>query len=343
MIYSEFSKCIIKDNIQSSYLFIDKEEYMMNIILDKLKDKYIDKSFETINFIKIEGKDATLDTLINACETLPFMSSKKIVLFRDIHIFLEGLDKTMEKELYKYLDDLGDYLVLVFMDNASSIKKNSKFYKYFNKKDQVVEFPKLSGNDLNQWILSILKKYDRHMSISNINYFVEHSSYRSKNIDLSLYDLENELVKAINYTTNKEITKEDIDLVLAKSIDTNIFELLNAINSSNGEKALSIFNDMYISNEPIPRIFYMITRQIRLMLGYKLYKKMGYSESKIQEKIGIKSYEFSKVRGQSGKFTAKQLEDIMKELLEIDIRMKTASQNDKLEMEMLVVRLCSYK
>ena len=52
------------------------------------------------------------------------------------------------------------------------------------------------------------------------------------------------------------------------------------------------------------------------MLGYKLYKKMGYGESKIQEKIGIKSYEFSKVRGQSGKFTAKQLEDIMKELLE---------------------------
>ncbi len=328
MLYNEFLKDIKNDNIGSAYLFVGAEEYMMNLAIDRLKNKYIEESFEALNYERLEGKDTYLDDLINACETLPFMSSKKIVILKDVGAFLDNGDGKFDKNFYKYIEDLGDYLILILLDNNSSIKKNSKIYRYFNKSNMAVDFGKLQTNDLIAWANSILGKHNKRMSLSDINYFIGHSSYKSRNINLTLYDIENELLKVINFSNDEVISRE------------NIFELLNAINSKDSGKAISTFNDMYMSNEPIPRIFFMITRQIRLLLGYKLYRNKGYDDRLIQEKLGIKDYEFRKIRTQSFNFESNHLERIMEYLLTMDLRLKTVSNQDKLEMEILLVKLC---
>lgn len=340
MLYNEFFKKIDSDSIASSYLFIGVEEYMMSLALENLKNKYIDSSFDTLNYIKLEGKDTFLQDLINACETLPFMSDKKLVVLKDISAFMENIKDNSDKELYNYLGDLGDYLILILVDNSSTLKKNTKVYRYFNKDNRAVEFTKLLNNDLINWTNSILDKHNKKMNLSDINYFIDSSSYKSRNINISLYDVENELLKVIDFSKKELISRDDIDKVLAKSIDTNIFELLNAINRNDSEKAILVFNEMYLSNEPIARIFHMITRQIRLLLGYKLYKNKGYQDGLIQEKLGIKDYEFKKIRTQSSSFQVLQLERIMKYLLQMDLKLKTVSTQDKLEMEILLVKLC---
>lgn len=340
MNYSEFLKIIKEDNIDNFYLFMGHEEYMMNLAMERLKDRYIMESFETLNFTRMEGKDCHLDDLINACETLPFMSSKKLVLVKDLGAFMDNIKGSREEEFYQYLDNLGDHLVLVFLDNTSFIKKNMKVYKYFNKKQRAVEFTKLDKKDFSTWLNSILNRHGKKMSMVDVNYFMDNSSYFSRNIDLNLYDIENEILKIIDYSKGDVIRREDIDQVLIKSIDTNIFELLNAINRFDAQGALKVFNEMYMSNEPIPRIFYMISRQIRLLLSYKLYRQKGYGDSQIKEKLGIKDFEFKKIRSQSFNFEISQLERVMEYLLEMDLRLKTVSNQDKLEMEILLVKLC---
>lgn len=340
MIYNEFLKRIKEDNLEPSYLFIGVEEYIMSIATNTLKDKYIEESFEELNYTKLEGKDTILEDLVNACETLPFMSKKKIVIIKDISAFMENINDNLEKDFYDYIDSLEDFLILILLDNTSSIKKNMKIYKLFNKKNRAVEFTKLLNNDLIDWTNSILNKHNKKMRVAEINYFIDQTSYRSKNINLNLYDIENELIKIINYSKNQQITKDDIDNVLINPLDTNIFELLNAINRHDTEAAIFVFNEMYLSNEPIPKIFYMITRQIRLLLSYKLYKNKGYDDRKIQEKIGISSFEFNKIRTQSFYFEISQLEKIMDYLLQMDLKIKTVSSDYKLEMEILIVKLC---
>ena len=343
MKYKEFFGKIKNDSIAPAYLFVGEEVYMMDLALERLKENYVDKSLESLNFSRIQGKDGTLDRLINACETLPFMASKKIVLVRDISAFLKALSPKEEKDFYQYMDSLGEHICLILMDDNSSVKKNYKIYKHFNKKNQVVEFGKLTDRDLNQWVLSLLRKHGKTMLASDINYFLQLSSYRSRNITVSLFELENALLKLINYVKDKEITREDIDIVLIKSIDTNIFELLDAINQSDAEKALSIFNEMYMTNEPILGMLGMITRQVRLMLSYQLYRQKGYGDSSIQAKLGIGNYEYRIIKSRSRKFTVNQLENIMKELLNVDIKIKTTAVDDKLLMEMLLVKMCNNK
>ncbi len=193
------------------------------------------------------------------------------------------------------------------------------------------------------WVEEILKKNNRFMNFSNLNFFTQQTAYTSRNTNLTLYDLENELLKLVNYSSTEEITKDDISKVLIKSIDTNIFDLLGAINKGDSHNALVIFNNMYIQNEPIQRILVMITRQIRLMLGYKLYKDKGYGEGEIQDKLGIKSYEYSKITFQSREFTISQLEHTLDNILYLDKQLKTTATDEKILMEMLIVEICNKK
>lgn len=339
LMYNEFLKEIKADSLNSAYLFIGEEEYLMNEIIDLLKVKYIESSLETLNFSIIDGKEGSLDSVINACETLPFMSSKKIVLVKDITTLLDKEPSGEEDALYNYLDNLGSYLILIIIGN--DLKKTTKLYKYFNKSNKAVEFPNLKGKELNSWIEDILKKYNRNMNLANINYFAQQTSYNSRNTNITLYDLENELLKLINYTKNSEISKEDINTVLIKSIDTNIFDLLAAINRGDSDNSLAIFNDMYMQNEPIQKILVMITRQIRLMLGYKLYRNKGYGEGEIQDKLIIKSFEYSKISSQSKSFTIKQLENTLNKILLLDKQIKTTSNDEKVLMEMLLIGICN--
>lgn len=338
MIYKDFFSELKKDELKNYYLFTGQEEYMMKLALAEVKSRYIEDDFETLNYTVIDGQNANLDTLINASETLPFMSSKKVVVLKDVSSFLENLDDKGKKALYKYIEDLGDFLLLIFMDDSSSLKKSTKFYKEIKKEDRQVEFKKLLASDMNKWVNTIAKKNNKTISIVNIKYFIDQSSYNSRNVDLNLYDLENEFLKIADYS-KEEITKADIDYILIKTLDTNIFEFLEAFSSKSTERSLMLLNQMYESGEPIQRMFFMMIRQIRLILGYVIYRTKGYDNKSIQEKLGIKSYEFSNISRQANNYNLKELENIMQRLLKIDTLMKTSMEDSKLLIERFLVEL----
>lgn len=340
MNYSEFLVEIKNDNLKPVYLFIGDEGYLMNKAIEKLKNKYIDPSLEALNYVIVDGKDAGFDNILNACETLPFMAEKKLVIVKDIAQIIDRDEMGIDKKLGSYVEGLDSYLSLILIDKSNEIKKTTKLYKTIKKLDGVVEYSKLKGSELNKWIENILKKYNKKLSTSNLSYFIQKSTYSEYGSTKTLYDLENELIKLINYTLEEEISRDNIDLVLTKTLDTNIFNLLSSINRKDSDSALKIFNEMHISNEPIPRIIFMIVRQLRLMLGYKVYREKGYTEGKIQEKIGVRSsFEFGRIAKESRSFTESQLKKSLEYILEIDVKQKTSSYDEKLALEILIINL----
>ena len=343
MNYTEFKELIKEDKLENAYLFVGEEDYLMNECISTLKNKYILGSWEELNFTVLDGDNANFDTLINACETLPFMSDKKIIILKSVNPFIAKEELILKDEIYKYLDSLGDHICLILMDDLNELKKNTKIYRFFKKKDCVVEFSKLKGKYLNSWVESQLKQYNKKMSFSNINYFLQNSCYLSKNTHSNLYDLENELKKLMDFTSGSEINKADIDFLLIKPLDNNIFDLLSQLSKGDINNSLKIFNEIYLSNEPIQKILFMITRQIRLLLNYKLYKDEGCNDEYIQGKLQIKSYEFGKIASSSKNYEIEDLENSLNSILEVDRRIKTTSTNDKIEMEMLLVKLAKKK
>lgn len=339
MEYKEFIKIIGTNKLRPVYLFTGDEEYLILDVVERLKKQYIEDNFEALNYINIGTKENSFDNILNACETLPFMSDKKLIVVKDIVEVLENDDNNIDEKLSTYIKELDDYLFLILIDKSNKIKKTTKLYKAIKKIDGIVEFNKLKGRDLNLWIEYKFRENNKQISHSNISYLIQKSTYSEYGSTKTLYDLENEILKLSNHTLEESILKDNIDLVLTKTLDTNIFNLLASINRKDSDSALKIFNEMYISNEPIQRIFFMITRQLRLMLGYKLYRKKGYNEKEIGYKLQIKAYECSKIASQSRSYTIDQLKDSLDYVLEIDVKQKTRSYDEKLGLEILIINL----
>lgn len=338
MTYDEFVKLLKKD-LGSTYLFTGVEEYLKDECVELTKKKYIDESLESLNYIRLNGKTSTFDELINSCETLPFMSRKKLVVLEDISSFFTNESNNTE-EVYDYLENLGDHVCLILFDSNNELKKTTKVYRRYKKANLVVQFDKLKGNALNRRIEKEVNKYDLGISSSNINYLTNKSSYFSKTTDSTFYDLENEIRKIVGYAKGKEVTKEEIDIVMLKSLDNNIFDLLSSINKGDVDSSLSVFNEIYILNEPIPKILFMIIRQIRLMLSYRVYREKNYREDAIQANLKIKSYEFSKISAQARMYSTAELEKIYNLLLAVDKKFKSSASDQKIDMEILITRLC---
>lgn len=339
MNYKELISSINNDKLLTVYLFTGIERYLMDKTLELLKEKYIDKSFETLNYIVLDGKEVEFKDILDACETLPFMSQKKIVVIKDINEVMGNKGVDFDKKLSDYITKLDDYLIFIIIDKSNNMGQSTNIYKTVKKLGGIVEFEKLKGRDLSLWVEKKFKGFKKAISYDNIIYFLQSSSYNAYNSPKTLYDLENEILKIVNFTDNKEITREDIDLVLSRTLDTNIFNLLSYINKKDTDAALRTFNELYISNEPIQLILSMVARQIRLMLSYKLFKERGDTEGSIQKKMQIKDYEFKRISQEASNFSKEYLIQALELILKFDIKQKTSSHDEKLAFEMLIVQL----
>ena len=341
MNYIEFIKILRSKNVQPTYIFQGDEKYLMDIALEEVIKTFLTKDLESINLSNLDGKTNDFGDLVSSCETLPFMSTKRVIVLKNPVVLVEK--DGVNEDMIKFIENLGDHQILIVFDSNNDIKKNTKLYKSFSKRDQNVNFEKLKGTDLNNWISKKINALDKTITPADINYLIQQSSYLSRNITTTLYDLDNEIKKLVDYSKDDKITKELIDNVLVKTLDKSIFDLLAAISRKDADKAIALFDDIYMMNEPIPKILFMISRQFRLLLGYNVYKNRGYGQGEIQSKLGIKPYEFTKVSTQGGGYSEKDLEDILERILETDRILKTRQTDDKLIMEILLVNLCTRK
>lgn len=341
MNYSDFIKVIKEEKLESVYLFTGEEEYLMRKVVGILKEKYINPSFESLNYVTIDSKEADFSSILNACETLPFMGEKKIVIVNDIESIIENDSDDLSKKLSKYIEQLDSYLLLILIDKRNKLKKTTSIYKKVKKLNRVVEFSNLKGRDINLWVENTAKRKGKKIDSSNISYFLNKSTYSNYGSSKTLYDLENEFLKVVSYSQGAEITKEDIDMVLVKTLDNNIFDLLKNIADKNGDEALKTFHEIHISKEPVQKVLYMIIRHLRLLLMYKFYKQKGYTENETRSKMKISPYEFKNISYQSKGFTQKRLAIALNEILDLDVKQKTSSQDEKLALEILIVKLCN--
>ncbi|WP_455257843.1 DNA polymerase III subunit delta [Peptoniphilus asaccharolyticus] len=246
--------------------------------------------------------------------------------------------KNVQDEIIEMMQDMSETSILIFLDYENEVLKTTKFYKYFSKTKKNVEFPKLKENEFRKFLGDYISERGFKISPSDISYLAQKSSYNSRNLSIVLYDVKNEVDKILAIA--KDVVSRDmIDEVYISNIDTNIFNFLEAMTNKNISTALLELNNQYQVGEPIQKIFYMVSRQFRLLLSYKNLKEQGYPDNKIMEQLGIKQYEFSKLRVSATRYEKEKLKEIYGLLLEYDHTIKTRTVDERAMFESLLVKM----
>ena len=145
MNHTEFFDKLKAGYAARGYLFTGEENFVKREALRRLEQKLLPEGLEALNENILEGK--TADDIIAACETLPMMAERRLVVVRDYAPLMSGQSKGEKEEserLAEYLNRLPETCCLVmYMRGAADGRK--ALFKVFSaaKSAYVVEFAPL--------------------------------------------------------------------------------------------------------------------------------------------------------------------------------------------------------
>lgn len=322
MNYLDGVKLVNEGGVLPIILISGEEKYLKEDLLNRIENKYTDPLYKDMNIDKLPN-NVEFKEFHEICETLPFLADKRLVIVKDFPMDKNGISKISNflDPLFDYLNEFPSTTILVIMTQGKAFK--GKFLKNAVQWLNHFEVNKLNYRELSGFIRKSLSEKKLSNEKNIIDFIIDNSMYLDAEMNLSLYDVENELEKIKNLD-KAILTIQDIEEVMIQSIESNIFRLTDAIGEKNREKALHIYFRLLKSDMDPFRIFYMIIRQIRNLFYIKWGEENHCTRKEIRESIGISDYEFKKVSQYTKNWSFELLKTSMRLSYETEIKLKTS-------------------
>ena len=148
--------------------------------------------------------------------------------------------------------------------------------------------------------------------------------------------MDNELFKLSNYKPNTKIEESDVEIMVSGIKETSIFELIDSVLEKNLLKSDQLINEFMNKGQNFFSIEQMLSRQLRLIIMTQ--DLLGVKNNKdIQNKIQVKSnFAFNKILIQAEKFSSVRMKEMLQNLLNLDLGIKSGSKTEKEVMKQLV-------
>lgn len=319
---------IIDEDIKSGklnhiYLIYGAEDFLRKEYRERLK-RALSPEEDSMNYSYYEGKDISVGEIIDLAETMPFLAERRTIIIENSPFFKGDGEKMAE-----YLNSVPDTTYFVFVEEV--VDKRSKMYKSVKQNGSIVEVS-ITEEKLITWILQLLKKDNKKITTNTMHYLLE-------KIGTNMETIRQEVEKLICYCYDKEvITEEDIDAVCTTQMNNQIFEMLDAMANKRQKAALQMYYNLLALREPPMKILYLIGRQFNLLMQTKMLKQRGYGDRVIAEKIGVPPFAGTKYVNQASKFKMEDLKKAVEECVEADEAVKNGSRNDRLSVELLIIK-----
>ncbi len=303
-----------------AYLFYGDERFLLKYYENELQSKLGGADI-------FEGNNCDVAQIADAVMTVPFFEEYRFVLVRDSGLFATGRKEDSEY-IGQMLKTIPDTSVLVFSE--TNIDKRVSLFKKLSEVGKAVEFKEPAEGELLSWVTNVVKKGGREISREDASYFLRITEH-------DMNAMHNELAKLTAYSEGA-VTKEQIDRLCTKSVESKVFELVDAIGQKRPQIALSIFSNMVLMKESPIMVLSMIIRQFRILQRIKTLSAQGKGSADIAKAAGIRSFFLNEYLRQTKNFSDQMLIAALKDCLQADTDIKSGNISDKLAVEVLIAR-----
>lgn len=325
-------------DFKNLYFLFGEEKYLINYYTDKLISKILGENVNDFNSQTFSALE-DLTELESSIEALPLMSSIKCVKIVDLDV--ETLSSENLKKFKEMIANLPESTTLIIsqINVDINLKKSSKwvsFLKTLCKYGDVLELKRLSKIALCKQLVSWAKNLSCEISQRNAEILIKY-------VGENLVDLKSELEKLCAFCNDHTITSEDIDIVVSKKLEANIFELVKTILNKELTKALNILNTLFYKREEPIAILAILSSAYIDMYRVEVAKNATEKPAKIAEFFDYKgkAFKLDIAKQNSYKITLKNIRESINLLLETDVKLKSSRTNKKILMEELMVKLSS--
>ncbi len=320
------------------YIFHGTDDLRVGEEVARLRAAMGDSPNDEMNISEFDGEVTSTAEILNAATSFPFLADKRLVIVKGLlaHISRKGAGETGKQAVARLENDLpqlADWSRLVFVERVA-LPDSNKIIKLARSTAGGYEKAFNAPKDSTSWIIKRAKEaYD-----VDIDGRAAQALASVTGEDLRRAD--NELIKLVNYVNaERPITEEDVAALTPYVAEANIFAMVDAIATGNGQTALTLLHQLL---EADPRdegfgLYGMIVRQFRLLLLAKEHLLVQGSRVGLREALGVRSdYPANKAADQSRNFTLAQLEEIYRYLQDFDFKMKTGRISPQLALDLFI-------
>jgi len=328
----EFSQLIKAGKVAGAYLFEGVEENIKAATLQSLRKAILPEGFEELNESLMDAP--ATDAIIAACETLPFMADKRLVIVRE-HPALMGRADADER-LIAYIPNVPESAVLVFLCRGKGDARKN-LYTAIKMANGVVSFAPLTDAELNAWIVKTFAGLGKTVSPQT-------ASVLSFTVGSDTALLRREIEKLAALAGDRDtVTEEDVYAVATRSVECTVFEMVDAVVAGQQGKAFGLLRDMLTTGSDRLGILAMLLRQFRLMQHIKIMQFEKLSPGDIKQRLGIAPFAAERCMRQASGYTGGQVKKAVQICLNTEYMVKSGGYNQEGALESAMLQIFALK
>lgn len=302
--------------MKNIYLFYGNEELMIKNKIDKLVNSITDNQYNIntydmlINNVSMAVQDAL---------TPPFLSDNKVVIIKN-PIFLTKLKCEIDHKtemLSDYLDNIEETSYIIIDASGLKVDEKNPLFKKIQIKGEVSETKELSQVEMRGWLKRKFAVNNKDISDDAVTLFFER-------IGWNLLSANNEFEKVLNYIGSRDkIIVKDIENVVTKELETDVFKLTNALQNNNKKEIISLYQDLVkTGNDPV-KLLALVSKTIKDTYNVNLMLDKGYKQIDIANTLGVSTGRAYYIIKSARSFKTCSLEDLLLKLHNLDFKIKT--------------------
>lgn len=304
------------------FTIIGTESYLVRQEINKILTKLEANEDNTIVF---DMEEQTIYELVEELQTIPFLEDKKIIVVNNPNF----LDKELEyRGLIEYMKNPLDTSFLII--NALNNK--------WNKHNKHIETLELYTKIIRTKEVESLEEYARNYIEEN-NMNIDDKclgEILSRVSDVGI--LINELEKLYLYKLNEKITLNDINMLVSKSLEDDVYELSHAFLNKDKKRVFSIYSNLLNHNEDSIRIMNVLIRKFIEILNTKLLISQNQTKDEIAAYFNVKPGRAYYMIKNANEIDFQTLKKNIDDLANLDYEIKSGKIDKNLGLEMFLLK-----
>lgn len=323
--------------VPSFYVFHGADEFSRAETLADLKRRLGPPDVVALNTTYLDGEKLSLAELRQACDALPFMADKRLVVVKGLLTRRKGTFGQRELDaLCDYLARLPETTRLVFVEESTMPASHPVLqFAQQSGKGYVRLFDAPDVQALPGWVMERVRKHGGRIE-------PQAAQHLAAAVGADLRLLDQEIAKLVTYVGGgRAITPADVEAATSYVQAAVVFDLVDGLGQRNGRLAAQTLHRLLETGEHPLGLLTMIVRQFRLLLLVKTLKAEGASVGDVAQALKLHPFPARKVFDQANHFTQEQLEAVYRHLVDTDAAIKSGEMDAEVALDLLVAGLAA--
>ncbi|HOR52714.1 MAG TPA: DNA polymerase III subunit delta [Candidatus Pacearchaeota archaeon] len=250
--------------------------------------------------------------ILDTVSSQDLFSSERIIFLKRIYKNKNKDDCLTEVTTILKTSPSNDYII--FWEDQK-IKANTKYYKFFKENDAIEESNKLDKRTFFTWLKEELEEQGLKIQNSATRLLAERTNYDPERCS-------NELKKLKLITKDNEITRADIENLISDTLEKDIWNLIDAINTKNTEESTKILERLISQNIDANYIISMLTRNLRLITLTKYLLEEKESTGNISKILKVPPFTVPSLMSSSKKYSNRKIKMLYTKMSNLDYQIK---------------------